>query len=92
MLACCATHYEYPSQCAHAPVLPGVLLLFSSDEVLIHVSAAGNLHEELTTKVPRHHRTTHFAVEIIFDHEQRAARAAELAQFLTPPSKRMPPK
>jgi hypothetical protein len=92
VLTCCATHYEYPGQCAHAPVLPGVLLLFSSDEVLIHVSATGNLREELSTKAPRHNRTAHFAAEIIFDHQQRAARAAELAQFLTPPSKRMPRK
>jgi hypothetical protein len=84
VLTRCATHYEYPGQCAHAPVLPGVLLLFSSDQVLIHVSATGNLREELSTKGPRHHRTTHFASEVIFDHQWRRARAAELAQFLTP--------
>ena len=60
MLTGCATHYQYPGQCAHAPVLPGVLLLFSADEVLIHVSAAGNLREELSTKGPRHHHTTYF--------------------------------
>jgi hypothetical protein len=75
--------YEYPGQCTHAPVLPGVLLLFSSDDVLIHVSATGNLREELRTKGPHHHRTTHFACEVIFDYQWRTARAAELAQVLT---------
>jgi hypothetical protein len=64
-------------------VLPGVLLLFS-EEMLIHVSATGNLHNELSTKGPRHHRTTHFTCEIIFDKQWRIARAAELAQLLTP--------
>jgi len=73
-----ATHYEYPSQCALAPVLPGVLLLFSSDQMLIRVSATGNLREELSTKGPRHHRATHFAAQVIFDHQWRMARAAEL--------------
>jgi hypothetical protein len=61
--------YEYPGQCALAPVLPGVLLLFSSDDVLVHVSATGNLREELISKGPHHHRTTRFACEVIFDHE-----------------------
>ena len=92
-----APRYEYPGQCAHAPVLPGVLLLFSSDDVLIRVSATGNLREELSTKGPRHHRTTHFAAEVIFDHEGRTARAAELAHLLTPrglplPKERIPSK
>ena len=68
-----------------APVLPGVLLLFS-DDVLIHVSSAGNLRDALSTKGLRHRRTTHFACEVIFDHRYRTARAAELAQFLTPRS------
>lgn len=84
MLTRCSPRYEYPGQCAHAPVLPGVLLLFSSDHVLVHVSATGNLREELSTKGPRHHRTTHFASEVIFNHQWRTARAAELAQLLTP--------
>ena len=75
--------HKYPDQCACAPVLPGVLLLFSK-EVLIHVSETGNLRDELSTKGPRHDQTTHFAVEVIFDHRWRAARAAELAKFLTP--------
>ena len=59
---------EYPNQSARAPVLPGVLLLFS-EEILIHVSATGNLYNELIIKGPRHHRTTHFTCEVIFDHE-----------------------
>jgi len=63
---------------------PGVLLLFSPDKVLIHVSATGNLREELSTKGPRHHLATHFAAEVIFDRQWRTARAAELAQLLTP--------
>ena len=75
--------YQYPDECARAPVLPGVLLLFSG-EVLIHVSATGNLREQLSTKGPRHHRTTHFVCEVIFDHQWRTGRAVELAQFLTP--------
>ena len=75
--------YEYPGQCAHAPVLPGVLLLFS-EGVLVHVSATGNLRDELNRKGPRHHRTTHFGCEVIFDHQWRAARAEELVQLLTP--------
>jgi hypothetical protein len=64
-------------------MLPGVLLLFS-EEVLIHVSATGNLRDELSTKGPRHHRATHFASEVIFDRQCRIARASELAQLLTP--------
>ena len=92
-----APRYEYPGQRAHVPVLPGVLLLFSSDDVLIHVSATGNLRAELTTKGPRHHRTTHFMTEVIFNHEWRTARAAELAKLLTPsglpsPQEGIPPK
>jgi hypothetical protein len=51
--------------------------------MLIHVSVTGNLHNELSIKGPRHHRTTHFTCEVIFDHEWRTARAAELAQHLT---------
>ena len=78
-------HYAYPAECDRAPVLPGVLLLFS-DDVLIHVSSAGNLRDALSTKGPRHRRTTHFACEVIFDHRYRTARATELAQFLTPRS------
>jgi hypothetical protein len=46
-------HYAYPAECARAPVLPGVLLLFS-DDVLIHVSLAGNLRDALSTKGLRH--------------------------------------
>ena len=87
MLSCSSSRpsrYEYPGQCAHALVLPGVLLLFSSDDVLIHVSTTGNLREELRNKGPRHHRTTHFASEVILYHRWRSARAAELAQLLTP--------
>ena len=84
MLTRPSPRYEYPGQCAHAPVLPGVLLLYSSDDVLVHVSATGNLREELISQGPHHHRTTRFACEVIFDHEWRAARAAELAQLLTP--------
>ena len=83
MLTRRSPRYEYPDQCARAPVLPGVLLLFYED-VLVHVSATGNLRDELSTKGPRHHRTTHFASEVIFDHQWRTARAAELAQLLTP--------
>jgi hypothetical protein len=79
--------YEYPNQCARAPVLPGVLLLFAA-EMLIHVSATGNLYNELSTKGPRHHRTTHFTCEVIFDHEWRTARAAELTQHLIPRGRR----
>ena len=83
MLPDCSLRYEYPNQRALAPVLPGLLLLFS-EEILIHVSATGNLHHELSTKGPRHHRTTHFTCEVIFDHEWRTARAAELAQHPMP--------
>ena len=83
MLPDCSLRYEYPNQRALAPVLPGLLLLFS-EEILIHVSATGNLYNELIIKGPRHHRTTHFTCEVIFDHEWRAARAAELAQHLMP--------
>ena len=78
-------HYAYPAECARAPVLPGVLLLFS-DDVLIHVSSSGNLRDALSTKGLRYRRTTHFACEVIFDHRYRTARATELAQFLTPRS------
>jgi len=81
----CAPRFAYPARCADAPVLPGVLLLFSED-VLIHVSATGNLRDELSTKGQHHQRTTYFACEVIFDHQWRTARAAELAQFLTPRS------
>ena len=83
MLPDCSLRYEYPNQCARAPVLPGILLLFS-EEILIHVSVTANLHDELSTKGPRHHQATHFTCEIIFDKQWRTARAAKLAQLLTP--------
>jgi len=72
--------YQFPEQVAHAPTLPGVLLLFSAD-ALVHVSATGNLRDELIMQGPRH-QTDHFAYEVIFDHQWRTARAAELAQHL----------
>ena len=102
MLPRCAPRFAYPARCAEAPVLPGVLLLFSED-VQIYVSATGNLRDELSTKGQHHQRTTYFACEVIFNHQWCTARIAELAQFLTPRGllqeriapqlqERMPPK